>query len=82
MTQITTYPDYLGLVERLYIEMAAMYTNSIFYEASYSSWHNLTEQQRTFRLASVLYSAGTLHPNLTLPFWVPDWTCSWWLAPL
>lgn len=51
-------------------------------QASYSSWHSLTEDHRTLQLTSILYSAGSLHQHLPLPSWIPDWTFRWHLAPI
>ena len=82
LTLLTTFPDYKRSIERLYADLIHMYVNSIKWETYYSSWHDLTEDQRTFQLMSILYSAGALHQHYSLPSWIPDWTFSWHLAPL
>lgn len=82
LTMLTTFPSYTRSVETLYTEITHMYINSIKWETSYSTQHDLTEQQRVFQLMSILYSAGALHQHLTLPSWVPDLTFSWHLAPI
>lgn len=82
LTLLTTFPNYTRSVEVLYPEIVLMYVNSIKWEMSYSTWHNLTEQQRTFQLMSILYSAGALHQHIPLPSWIPDFTFSWHLAPI
>ena len=75
-------PEYQRALKRLYIETAEQYINSIRWEPSYSNWHKLDEDQITFQLMSIIYSAGTLHQHLELPSWVPDWTFAWHLAPV
>jgi hypothetical protein len=84
LTHVTTFPDYSRQPEWLFTEIIHMYLNSLMWEASYSSWHELAEQQKVFQLMSILYSAGTLHQykHWNLPSWVPDWTYSWHLAPV
>ena len=82
LTHITTFPDYSRPAERLYVDIVQMYINSILWETSYSTWHELTEDHKRFQLMSILYSAGTLHQHLELPSWVPDFTFSWHLAPV
>lgn len=82
VTLLTTFPDYTRPVEMLYADIVHMYINSIKWETSYSTWHNLTEKQRTHQLMSILYSAGALHQHYDLPSWIPDWTFAWHLAPL
>ncbi|KAK4930177.1 hypothetical protein LTR49_003211 [Elasticomyces elasticus] len=74
-------PDYKRSVERLYIEIAEHYVNSIRYDDYYSRWHGLNEQRRTQQLMSMLYSAGRLHQHFDLPSWMPDWTFAWYQAP-
>ncbi|TKA71589.1 hypothetical protein B0A55_08324 [Friedmanniomyces simplex] len=74
-------PDYKRSIERLYIEIAEHYVNSIPWDAYYSRWHGLDEQRRTQQLMSMLYSAGRLHQDFDLPSWVPDWTFAWYQAP-
>lgn len=80
LTHVTTIPDYAKDPAHLFEEIAVMYINAIKWEASYSSWHDLTEEQRTSQLMSLLYSAGALHQHLPLPSWIPDWTYRWHLA--
>lgn len=82
LTYLTTRVDYRIAVPSLFAEVALMYLNSIRWEASYAREHDLTEEQRTFQLFSILYSAGLLHQDYDLPSFIPDWTCSWNLAPL
>lgn len=82
ITLLSTFPDYSRDPERLFVEVIHMYTSSILWEASYSSWHDLTEKQKAFQLMSILYSAGALHQHYSLPSWCPDWTFSWHLAPV
>lgn len=82
LTMLTTFPSYTRPVEMLYTETIHMYINSIKWETSYSTQHDLTEQQRVCQLMSILYSAGALHQHLELPSWVPDLTFSWHLAPI
>jgi hypothetical protein len=75
-------PEYQSELKRLYIETAEQYINSIRWEPSYSNWHKLDEDQITFQLMSIIYSAGILHQHFDLPSWVPDWTFAWHLAPV
>lgn len=93
LTVLRTVPDYSApldssseayqqALQRIYVEVAEQYINAILYEASYSSWHKLTEEQKTFQLMSIIFSAGVLHHHLNLPSWVPDWTYPWHLAPV
>ena len=82
LTMLTTFPDYTRSVEMLYADVVHMYVNSILWETYYSSWHDLSEEQCTHQLMSILYSAGSLHQHYTLPSWIPDWTYSWHLAPV
>lgn len=58
LTHVTTYPDYSNSVEKLYIDIAEMYINSILFEESYAAWHGLSDEQKTQQLLSILYSAG------------------------
>lgn len=80
MTFVSTTPDYLRSTESLYVDIAHNYINNI--EACYDDWKDLSETSRTFQLMSMLYSAGALHQNYSLPSFVPDWSCSWELAPI
>lgn len=82
LTHLTTYPDYSTTPERLFVDIIHMYTSSILWEASYESWHDLTQERKAFQLMSILYSAGKLHQHRQLPSWVPDWTFAWHLAPV
>lgn len=82
LTHVTTIPDYAKDPLRLFAEIASMYVSAIDVEASYSTWHSLTEEQRTSQLTSILYSAGALHQHFPLPSWIPDWTFGWHLAPI
>ncbi|KAF2716513.1 HET-domain-containing protein [Polychaeton citri CBS 116435] len=83
LTHITTFPDYAGGPEALYVDIAEMYINAILYEESYAKWHSLGDEKRNFQLMSIIYSAGALHQNFrALPSWVPDWTYTWHLAPV
>ena len=82
LTLLTTFPDYSRSIEMLYAEVIHMYISSIKWETYYSTFHGLTEQQRTHQLMSILYSAGSLQQHYTLPSWIPDWTFSWHLAPI
>lgn len=82
LTHVTTTPDYAKDPVRLFGDLMVMYISAIKWEASYSSWHNLTDEQRTSQLMSILYSAGALHQHLSLPSWIPDWTFRWHLAPI
>ncbi|EMC98427.1 hypothetical protein BAUCODRAFT_32462 [Baudoinia panamericana UAMH 10762] len=75
-------PDRKTSIERLYVEIACHYVNSILYDDYYSRWHGLNEARRTQQLMSILYSAGRLHQHHNLPSWVPDWTYAWYQAPL
>ncbi|KAK4553139.1 hypothetical protein LTR86_009866 [Recurvomyces mirabilis] len=75
-------PDYIRSVERVYLNIAHHYIDSITSEDYYSRWHGLTEERRTQQLMSILYSAGKLHQHLDLPSWAPDWTFAWYQAPL
>ncbi|KAK4624582.1 Heterokaryon incompatibility protein 6, OR allele [Fulvia fulva] len=82
LTHVRTFPDYNRDVDRLFVDIIHMYTGSILDESSYASWHDLTEDRKTFQLMSILYSAGALHQRIELPSWVPDWTFPWELAPI
>ena len=82
LTLLTTFPDYTRPVEMLYADIVHMYVNSIKWQTYYSTWHGLTEDQRTHQLMSILYSAGSLQQHYTLPSFIPDWTFSWHLAPI
>ena len=82
LTLLTTFPNYTRSVESLYHDIIHMYVNSIKWETYYSTWHGLTEEQRTHQLMSILYSAGALHQHYTLPSWIPDFTFAWNLAPI
>lgn len=82
LTHITTFPDYAKEPVRLFGEVVNMYVGAIEWEASYSSWHDLKDDQRTSQLMSILYSAGALHQHFDLPSWIPDWTFRWHLAPI
>lgn len=82
LTWLRTFPDYRRPVEILFAEITQHYVNSIRWDTSYSTLHELTEQKRTQQLMSILYSAGTLQQHYSLPSWIPDWTFSWHLAPI
>ena len=82
LTLLTTFPDYTRSAEMLYADIVEFYITSIKWDTYYSSFHNLTEEQRTHQLMSILYSAGSLHQHFTLPSWIPDFTFSWHLAPV
>ncbi|KAK5118813.1 hypothetical protein LTR62_000022 [Meristemomyces frigidus] len=76
------HPDYKRSVERVYLNMAHHYIDTITSEDSYTRWHGLSEERCTQQLMSILYSAGRLHQHLDLPSWTPDWTFAWYQAPL
>ncbi|KAK4542991.1 hypothetical protein LTR36_005989 [Oleoguttula mirabilis] len=84
MTLLTTVPDYTRPEERLFVDFAHHYVNSIIYDDYYSRFHGLSEQRRLQQLMSIIYSAGKLHQHHHYHFalWVPDWTYAWYQAPL
>lgn len=84
MTLLTTVPDYTKPEERLFVDIAHHYVNSIMYDDYYSRFHGLSEQRKSQQLMSIIYSAGKLHQHqhYHLPSWVPDWTYAWYQAPL
>ncbi|PPJ50338.1 hypothetical protein CBER1_05932 [Cercospora berteroae] len=82
LTYLTTAVNYSRSAEWLFIEVTHMYINALRYEASYDSAHSMTDEQKTFQLMSILYSAGALHQHYELPSWIPDWTYSWHIAPV
>lgn len=73
LTYLTSSVTYSRTPEWLFVEICHMYITALRYVASYDSVHGLTEQQKSFQLMSILYSAGTLHQHRLLPSWVPDW---------
>lgn len=82
LTYLTTFPDYSRGPVSLFADTVQMYADNIQWTNSYAKCHNLSEQHKTFQLMSIIYSAGVLHQDLSLPSFVPDWTCPWRLAPV
>lgn len=81
LTHLSTFPDYsLGPV-KLFGDTVLMYANDIQWTDSYAKCHGLSDEQKTFQLMSIIYSAGALHQDLSLPSFIPDFTCPWRLAP-
>lgn len=63
LTYLTSSVTYSRTPEWLFVEICHMYITALRYVASYDSVHGLTEQQKSFQLMSILYSAGTLHQH-------------------
>nr|POE47181.1 heterokaryon incompatibility protein 6, or allele [Quercus suber] len=82
VTLLRTYPDYTREIEQLYAFVAHQYVTNILDYDSYGKGHDLSEEQKTQQLMSVLYSAGALHQHYALSSWIPDWTAAWHLAPI
>nr|POE74658.1 hypothetical protein CFP56_37189 [Quercus suber] len=82
VTLLRTYPDYTRDIGQLYAFVAHQYVTNILDYDSYAKGHDLSEQQKTQQLMSVLYSAGILHQHYALSSWIPDWTAAWHLAPI
>lgn len=82
VTFLTTFPDYSRGPVSLFGDTVQMYANSIQWASSYAKCHGLSEEHKTFQLMSIIYSAGALHQDLSLPSFVPDWSSPWRLAPI
>ncbi|KAF2171768.1 hypothetical protein M409DRAFT_63361 [Zasmidium cellare ATCC 36951] len=82
LTYLTTFPDYSRGPVSLFGDTVQMYANSIQWTPPYAKCHQLSEEQKIFQLMSIIYSAGALQQDLSLPSFVPDWSCPWRLAPI
>lgn len=85
LTHLSTTPNYFGPPGPLFVDIIHLYITNILHHYAYESIHVLSEEQKTFQLMSILYSAGRLHQHreIELPAsWIPDWTYSWHLAPV
>jgi len=85
LTYLSLYPNYLMRPQDLFVDIIEYYVWNILESDPFAACHQLTPQQKTSQVMSILYSAGALHQDHEkhgLPSWIPDWTFLWHLAPI